>query len=125
MAEQKATAKTSVLLEETRVFEPPRDLVENSNVLKWMKTKGFKTEREMRLWCSANYIQFWGEMAKTYADWFEPWASPLEWKPPYAKWFVGGKCNIAHNCVDRHAKGAKKEKVAFIFVPEPIDQPTQ
>ncbi len=125
MAEQKATAKTSVLYEETRVFEPSKELVENSNVMKWMKEKGFKTERELRLWCSANYIQFWGEMAKTYADWFEPWSSTLEWIPPYAKWFVGGKCNVAYNSVDRHALGAKKDKVAYIFVPEPTDQPTQ
>jgi len=125
MAEQKATAKTSVLYEETRLFEPSKELVENSNVMKWMKEKGFKTERELRLWCSANYIQFWGEMAKTYADWFEPWSSTLEWIPPYAKWFVGGKCNVAYNSVDRHAKGAKKDKVAYIFVPEPTDQPTQ
>ncbi|RQW78904.1 MAG: acetate--CoA ligase [Methanothrix sp.] len=125
MAEQKSTAKTSVLYEETRIFEPTRELAENSNVMKWMKEKGFKTERELRLWCSANYIQFWGEMAKTYADWFEPWGSILEWKPPYAKWFLGAKCNVAYNSVDRHAKGAKKDKVAYIFVPEPIDQPTR
>jgi len=44
LAEQKAT--TSVLYEETRIFEPPRDLVENSNVMQWMKKKGFKSERE-------------------------------------------------------------------------------
>jgi acetyl-CoA synthetase len=125
MAEQKTTAKTSVLYEETRVFEPSKELVENSNVIKWMKEKGFKTERELRLWCSANYIQFWGEMAKTYADWFEPWSSILEWKPPYARWFLGAKCNVTYNCVDRHAKGAKKDKAAYIFVPEPTDQPTQ
>ena len=62
MAEQKAT--TSVLLEETRIFEPPKDLVENSNVMKWMKAKGFKNEREMRAWTGQNFIQFWGEMAK-------------------------------------------------------------
>jgi len=124
MAEQKA-ATTSVLLEETRVFPPPKDLVDNSNVMKWMKKKGFTTENEMRLWCSNNYIKFWGEMAETYADWFEPWASTLEWKPPYAKWFVGGKCNVTYNAVDRHALGAKKDKVAYIFVPEPTDQPTQ
>ena len=125
MAELKATAKTSVLYEETRLFEPSKELVENSNVMKWMKEKGFKTERELRLWCSANYIQFWGEMAKTYADWFEPWSSTLEWIPPYAKWFVGGKCNVTYNAVDRHALGAKKDKVAYIFVPEPTEQPTQ
>jgi acetyl-CoA synthetase len=123
MAEQKAT--TSVLLEETRVFEPPKDLVENSNVMQWMKQKGFKTEKEMRSWTGQHYIQFWGEMAKTYADWFEPWSQTLSWVPPYAKWFVGAKCNVAYNSVDRHASGPKANKTAYIFVPEPTDQPTQ
>jgi acetyl-CoA synthetase len=64
-------------------------------------------------------------MAQTYADWFEPWSSILEWKPPYARWFVGAKCNVTHNSVDRHAKGTRKDKVAYIFVPEPTDQATQ
>ena len=89
LAEQKAT--TSVLYEETRIFEPSKELVENSNVMAWMKKKGFKSEREMRAWTGQNYIQFWDEMAKTYADWFEPYAQVLNWVPPYAKWFVGGK----------------------------------
>ena len=77
MAEQKAT--TSVLYEETRVFEPSKDLVENSNVMAWMKKKGFKSEREMRAWTGQNFITFWDEMAKTYADWFEPYAQVLNW----------------------------------------------
>jgi acetyl-CoA synthetase len=123
MAEQKAT--TSVLLEETRIFEPPKQLSENSNAMKWMKSRGFSSEREMRLWCSNNYIQFWAEMANTYADWFEPWSQVLNWQPPYAKWFVGAKCNVAYNAIDRHALSAKKDKVAYIFVPEPTDEPTQ
>jgi len=106
MAEQKAT--TSVLYEETRIFEPPKDLVENSNVMQWMKKKGFKSEREMRAWTGQNFITFWNEMAQTYADWFEPYAQVLNWQPPYAKWFVGGKINVAYNAVDRHAAGAKK-----------------
>ena len=58
LAEQKAT--TSVLYEETRVFEPSKDLVENSNVMAWMKKKGFKTEREMRAWTGQNYIAVLG-----------------------------------------------------------------
>ena len=41
------------------LYYPPRDLVENSNVMAWMKKKGLKTESEMRQWCSANYVQFW------------------------------------------------------------------
>ncbi len=80
MAEQKAT--TSVLYEETRVFEPSKELVENSNVMAWMKKKGFKSEREMRAWTGQNYIQFWDEMAKTYADWFEPYVQVLTGSHP-------------------------------------------
>ncbi|MDH7597389.1 MAG: acetate--CoA ligase [Methanothrix sp.] len=118
MAEE--TAKTAVLLEERRLFHPPKDLVENSNVMQWMKKKGFKTEKEMREWCSKNYVEFWDEMAKTYADWFEPYKQVLDWKPPYAKWFVGGKCNMAYNAVDRHAKSWRRNKVAYIAVGEPL-----
>ena len=104
---------------------PSIDLAESTNVMQWMKRRGFRSEREMRLWCSANYVEFWGEMAQTYANWFEPYAQVLNWQPPYAKWFVGGKINVAYNAVDRHTSKAKKDKVAYIFVPEPMDQPTQ
>jgi acetyl-CoA synthetase len=76
MAEKKVNP--SFPKEETRIFEPPRDLAENSNVMKWMKENEFKTEKEMRAWTSQHYTQFWGEMAKNYADWFEPWAEILK-----------------------------------------------
>ncbi|MGA9098356.1 MAG: AMP-binding protein [Methanotrichaceae archaeon] len=101
-------------------YLPPHELVENSNVMQWMRKKGFKTEAEMRTWSSENYVEFWDEMAKTYADWFEPYGATLEWKPPYAKWFVGGKCNVAYNAVERHANSWRRNKVAYIFVGEPI-----
>ncbi|MCJ7443633.1 MAG: acetate--CoA ligase [Methanotrichaceae archaeon] len=112
--------KTSVLLEETRLFHPPKDLVENSNVMQYMKKKGFKTEKELRTWASANLEEFWGEMGKEYATWFKPFDKVLDWKPPYSKWFLGGLINATYNCVDRHAKGAKKDKVAYIGVGEPL-----
>ena len=125
MAEAK-TGKTKVLQEETRIFEPPKELVENSNVMKYMKKKGFKTEKELREWCSKNYIEFWDEMAKEYVDWFKPYSKVVDDSGmPYFKWFTGGEVNITYNCVDRHAKGAKKDKVAYIWVPEPTDQATQ
>jgi len=101
-------------------YFPSRDLIENSNVMTWMKKKGLKTESEMRQWCSANYVSFWDEMAKTYADWFEPYKQTLEWKAPFAKWFMGGKINIAYNAVDRHAKSWRRNKLAYIFVGEPV-----
>jgi len=102
------------------LYYPPRDLVENSNVMAWMKQKSLKTESEMRQWCSANYVQFWDEMAKTYADWFEPYKQTLQWKAPFAKWFIGGKINAAYNAVDRHAKSWRRNKLAYIFVGEPV-----
>jgi acetyl-CoA synthetase len=115
----------SVLYEEKRIFEPCEEVVQNSNVMRWMKEKGFKTEREMRAWTGQHYIQFWDEMAKVYADWFEPYYQILNWQPPHAKWFVGGKINMAYNAVDRHAAGPRKGKVAYIYIPEPLDQPVQ
>ncbi len=123
---EKATAKTAVLQTETRIFEPPADLVDNSNVMQWMKKKGFKTEKEMRSWCSENYVEFWDEMAKEYVDWFEPYTTVMDNSDmPYFKWFTGGKVNMTYNAVDRHAASDKKDKLAYIFVPEPTDEETQ
>ncbi len=123
MAEEEPV-KTDVLLEEKRLFKPPDDLVEKSNVWQWMKKKGFKTEKEMRSWCSdpKNYLNFWDEMAKTYCEWDEPYTQVLDWKPPYAKWFVGGKLNVTYNCVDRHAKSWRKNKLAYIGYGEPVGE---
>ena len=45
----------------------------------------------------------------------------LEWNAPWAKWFVGGKLNVAHNCVDRHAHSARRNKAAIIWEGEPGD----
>jgi acetyl-CoA synthetase len=102
------------------LYYPPRDLVENSNVMAWMKAKGLKSESELRQWCSANYVSFWDEMAQTYADWFEPYKQTLQWKAPFAKWFMGGKINVAYNAIDRHAKSWRRNKLAYIFVGEPV-----
>ncbi len=123
---EKATAKTAVLQTETRIFEPPADLVDNSNVMQWMKKKGFKTEKELRSWCSENYVEFWDEMAKEYVDWFEPYTTVMDNSDmPYFKWFTGGKVNMTYNAVDRHAASDKKDKLAYIWVPEPTDEETQ
>ena len=45
----------------------------------------------------------------------------LEWNAPWAKWFVGGKLNVAYNCVDRHAHSARRNKAAIIWEGEPGD----
>ncbi len=105
---------------ESGLYYPPKDLVENSNVMQWMNKKGMKSESEMRTWCSKNYVQFWDEMARTYADWFEPYQQTLQWKAPNASWFLGGKINVAYNAVDRHASSWRRNKLAYVFVGEPV-----
>jgi acetyl-CoA synthetase len=115
------SAKTSVLQEETRIFNTPKWIVEQSNSYQWMKKKGFKTEKTMRDWCSTNYVDFWDEMAQSFADWYKPYNQILDDSgKPYYKWFLGGKINVAYNALDRHAKSEKRNKVAFYFIGEPL-----
>ncbi|HBE22917.1 MAG TPA: acetyl-coenzyme A synthetase, partial [Verrucomicrobiales bacterium] len=64
---------------------------------------------------------FWAREAKEL-QWDKPWSKVLEWKAPFAKWFVDGKLNVATNCVDRHAEGPRKNKAAIIFEGEPGDK---
>src|SRR5713226_8370051 len=64
---------------------------------------------------------FWGRVAEEL-HWFTKWRTVLEWTPPYAKWFVGGRTNIAYNCVDRHVKAGRRTKAAIIWEGEPGDE---
>jgi acetyl-CoA synthetase len=64
---------------------------------------------------------FWSREAKELV-WRKPWGKVLEWKAPYAKWFEGGKLNVAENCVDRHAAGPRRNKAAIIWEGEPGDK---
>lgn len=59
-------------------------------------------------------LAFWEERAGTLS-WFEKWNSVLEWNPPFAKWFDGGKINASYNCLDRHLEGSRRDKAAIIF----------
>ncbi|WP_036556826.1 acetyl-coenzyme A synthetase N-terminal domain-containing protein, partial [Nocardia brasiliensis] len=53
-------------------------------------------------WAAEDRQAFWAEQARKL-DWAQPWSQVLDWSDaPVAKWFVGGKLNVAHNCVDRH-----------------------
>lgn len=54
-------------------------------------------------------------------DWYEPWHTVLEWERPFAKWFLGGKLNACHNCVDRHVTAGRGDRVAWIAEGEPGD----
>ena len=61
--------------------------------------------------------KFWAEIAKEL-HWHEPWTKTFEWNYPTFSWFLGGRCNITYNCLDRHVKAGKRNQVAYIFTNE-------
>jgi acetyl-CoA synthetase len=106
------------MAEEKELYHPPKELVENSNIKKFMDIFGIKTLDELLEKSQKNIEWWWNEAAKEL-EWFSPYEKVLEWNPPFAKWFVGGKINIVHNALDRHIKTYRKNKVAYIFEGEP------
>src|SRR5688572_4753351 len=66
---------------------------------------------------------FWESEARKL-DWFAPWTRVLDWTPPFAKWFVGGRLNVSYNCLDRHIPTARRNKAALIWEGEPGDRRT-
>ena len=102
---------------------------------KWVVKKGkvFWPSEEMkkRAWISdekiykiaeKNPIKFWSKLAAEGITWFKKWKTAYVSKPPYFKWFVGGKLNASYNCLDRHVETWKKNKVAIIWEPEPLEE---
>ena len=65
-----------------------------------------------------DWMRFWEDQAREL-DWMALWTRVLDWKPPHAKWFVGGKLNAAANCLDRHIRGPRRNKAAIIWEGEP------
>ena len=109
-AKVKADVPIEALLKEKRKFPPPAAFVKNAV----MNRKTIYAEAQR------NLVKFWEGRAREL-HWFKPWKKALEWKPPYAKWFVGGKLNVAYNCLDRHVTGPRKTKAALIWEGEPGD----
>ena len=68
--------------------------------------------------------KFWAREAKELLTWDAKWSRVLDWKIPFAKWFVGGKLNASTNCVDRHLTDGRKNKAALIWEGEPGEKTT-
>ena len=104
-----------VLLKEKRIFMPSKELIENSNVMKWMKKKGIKSYEEL-LEKAKDTKWFWGETSKEVVNWNKPYKKVLEMKKHYAKWFTKAKYNIVSDALDKHKDS---DKLAFIWEGEP------
>ncbi len=95
------------LLQENGEFAPAENFRKHANVNDPAISSKSKNDRE-RFWES------WAEQL----DWNRKWDRVLEWNPPHAKWFVGGKINASANCLDRHLD-KRGDKVALIREGEP------
>jgi len=96
------------LLQETGQIMPPPALVQQAFLQDHVAA--YKDSVE-------NPEAFWEGVAKEL-DWFKPWDQVFEWTYPTFKWFLGGKCNITSNALDRHLTNGNKNKAAFIFLGE-------
>ncbi len=100
--------KVDSFLKAGEVFHPSEDTLRNA----WIKDYETAYKDSIK-----DVPAFW-EKAARELEWFSPWTQVLKWDYPWAQWFVGATCNITHNCLDRHLKTWRKNKVALIWVGE-------
>ena len=98
--------------QENRTFAPSAEFVAQANA----KPSLFAEADKDRL-------TFWANAAEALS-WEKKWDQVLDWKVPFAKWFVGGKLNASYNCLDRHVLEGRGDRVAFHFEGEPGDTRT-
>ncbi|MDB4875100.1 MAG: Acetyl-coenzyme synthetase [Gemmatimonadetes bacterium] len=101
------------LLTENRKFPPPEEF----------RKQAFVSDPGIYAAAAQDPDAFWTEQANEL-QWFEKWSTVLDWTPPHAQWFTGGKLNVSVNCIDRHVATARRNKAALIWEGEPGDKRT-
>jgi acetyl-CoA synthetase len=102
---------------EKRVFKASKEFGENARI------KSLAQYRKMYRESIRSPDRFWAREAKELV-WHKSWKKVLEWKAPFAKWFVGGQLNLSENCLDRHLAGPRRNKAAIIWEGEPGEKRT-
>ena len=102
------TENIDTLLKESRVYQPSA----RTKAVAYIQDYDSAYKKSI-----ADPEGFWSDVAKEL-EWFSPWTKVLEWNYPWAKWFVGATCNMTYNCLDRHVKTWRKNKVAIFWIGE-------
>ncbi len=97
---------------ETMFFPPPAAFLGQARL------KSLEEYERMYARSIDNPAAFWGDAAREL-EWFKPWERVLDETGPHARWFTGGKLNVTHNCLDRHLRGLRRDKIAVIWEGEP------
>ncbi len=106
------------ILHEKRLFNPAADFSQQAHI------KSLAEYEQLYEQAKADPAAFWAKLAEEELDWFQKWDTVMDWQPPFVKWFVGGKLNISHNCLDRHLTTWRRNKAALIWEGEPGDTRT-
>src|SRR5204862_2960032 len=114
MADAVASNQNNIdsILDEQRKFECPAEFAQKAHLKSRAEYEAMYKESV------EEPEKFWGRAAQELY-WFKKWDRVLEWKAPWAKWFVGGKINLSYNCVDRHVETWRKNKAAIVWESEP------
>ncbi len=104
-------ATIEALFAESRTFPPPGEFVTSATL----------ADPAIYEEANADPEAFWAAQAESLS-WYRKWDQVLEWDPPFAKWFLGGKLNVAYNCLDRHVEAGRGDKVAYHWEGEPGDR---
>ncbi|HEV3477987.1 MAG TPA: acetate--CoA ligase [Gaiellaceae bacterium] len=104
MTETQQHAAIETMLLEERRYPPTPDFAAQANAQQDLYDLDFE--------------ELWAQESERIT-WFEPWTTLLEWEPPYAKWYLGGRLNVCFNCVDRHVEAGNGGKVAYHWEGEP------
>ncbi|HZJ38714.1 MAG TPA: acetate--CoA ligase [Chthoniobacterales bacterium] len=99
-------------LVEKRIFKPAKQFSQASRI------RGLKHYQRVYRESIARPEKFWAREAGELV-WQKRWRKVLQWKAPFAKWFIGGKLNVSENCLDRHLSGPKRNKAAILWEGEP------
>ena len=108
-------ANITSVLNEKRVFRPSKDFSQGAHIKSMAQYQRLYNES------IRSPEKFWARQAETELVWFKPWKKVLQWKLPYAKWFVGGQLNVSYNCLDKHLGTPAANKAALIWEGEPGD----
>jgi acetyl-CoA synthetase len=111
------TTNIESLAHEERLFPPPAPFSEKAHIESMAELERLRRE------ATEHPQEFWARMAEEL-HWFRKWNTVLQWEPPHAQWFVGGRINLSYNCLDRHLSTWRRNKAALIWEGEPGDTRT-
>ncbi len=100
------------------VWKPTNDYIENANITRFMKKNNIKNYNHLIKKSTDNIEWFWDAVLKDLnIEWYKPYEKVLDDSKgiQWTKWFIGGKINIVHNCLDKHANSKRKDNIALIW----------